>query len=373
MASLPLLYSVRAYGHGFGQRYDLPLPLTLWVIGAAFAIVLSFLVISIAVRANAPVEAPAEPNHLGWRIDNGVTSKLRLIAQLCAVAALILVVAAGIFGDQTPTRNLAPTAIWIAWWVGFSYLSAFVGNVWSLVNPWTAIFDWCERMVSKPRTSRTATVNWPRKLRSLAGNRFVHRLCLAGADLGRSIHSVATRVVGHWLLGPHLDGNVHFRSQHMADTRRSLCRWRLAFCRSSGWPRFVASMTRAAHTNQVRKRQKANRGSVGPRPLLSRRTAAAKIDIATAGRWIGRQRKHKPLAFGVRRRHAFHGNFRRSDGDPVLAAHRKRPVRDAAGVWGFASCDYQYAWTPGLLPHFHRGLPARGDVDRACLRESDDP
>jgi hypothetical protein len=164
LASLPLLYSVRAYGHGFGLRYDLPLPLTLWVIGAACAIVLSFLVISIAVRANAPVEAPTEPNHLGWRIDNGVTSKLRLVAQLCAVAALILVVAAGIFGDQTPTRNLAPTAIWIAWWVGFSYLSAFVGNVWSLVNPWTAIFDWCERVVSNPRASQRAKVSWPKSL-----------------------------------------------------------------------------------------------------------------------------------------------------------------------------------------------------------------
>jgi hypothetical protein len=75
-----------------------------------------------------------------------------------------LVVAAGIFGDQTPTRNLAPTAIWIAWWVGFSYLSAFVGNVWSLVNPWTAIFDWCERVVSNPRESQRAKINWPKSL-----------------------------------------------------------------------------------------------------------------------------------------------------------------------------------------------------------------
>jgi hypothetical protein len=164
LVSLPLLCSIRAYGHGFGQRYDLPLPLSLWVIGAACAIVLSFLVVSIAVRAHAPVEGSTAPDHLGWRIDNRVTSKLRLIAQLCAVAALILVIAAGIFGDQTPTRNLAPTAIWIAWWVGFSYLSAFVGNVWALVNPWMAIFDWCEPIVSKWRAPRTATVRWPESL-----------------------------------------------------------------------------------------------------------------------------------------------------------------------------------------------------------------
>jgi hypothetical protein len=154
-----------AYGHGFGLRYDLPLPLTLWIIGAACAIMLSFLVMSIAVRANASVEGPAQPNLLRWQIDSGVTSpKIRTIAQLFAVAALILVVTAGIIGDQTPTRNLAPSAIWIAWWIGFSYLSAFVGNVWSVVNPWAAIFDWCERILSKPRAPRRAKVNWPRSL-----------------------------------------------------------------------------------------------------------------------------------------------------------------------------------------------------------------
>jgi len=149
-----------AYGHGFGLRYDLPLPLTLWIVGAACAIVLSFVVISIAVRANAP--AAAQPGVARWQIDYGVTSPgIRLVVQLFAVAALVLIVAAGIVGDQTPTRNLAPTAIWIAWWVGFSYLSAFVGNVWGLVNPWAAIFDWCERIVSKWRAPRTATVKWP--------------------------------------------------------------------------------------------------------------------------------------------------------------------------------------------------------------------
>jgi hypothetical protein len=154
-----------AYGHGFGMRYDLPLPLTLWIIGAACAIVLSFLIIAIAVRANAAAEAPAQPSVLRWQIDNGVTSaRIRLVAQLFAVAALILVVAAGIIGDQTPTRNLAPTAIWIAWWVGFSYLSAFVGNVWSVVNPWAATFAWCERIVSKWRAPRSATVKWPESL-----------------------------------------------------------------------------------------------------------------------------------------------------------------------------------------------------------------
>ena len=154
-----------AFGHGFGMRYDLPLPLTLWIIGAACTIVLSFLVISIAIRANAPGEAAAQTTILCWQTDNGASNPrirgIRLIAQLLAVAALILVVVAGIIGDQTPTRNLAPTVIWIAWWVGFSYLSAFVGNVWSVVNPWAATFAWGEQLVSKWRAPRNAIIKWP--------------------------------------------------------------------------------------------------------------------------------------------------------------------------------------------------------------------
>jgi len=165
VASLSVLFSMPAYGHGLGLRYDLPLPLVLWIIGAASTVLLSFLIVAIAVRSNASVKVPTQSNLLRWQISNAVTGgKARLIARLLAVAALILIVVAGIIGDQTPTRNLAPTAIWIAWWVGFSYLSAFVGNVWSVVNPWAAIFDWCEQLLSKPPTPRRAKVNWPKSL-----------------------------------------------------------------------------------------------------------------------------------------------------------------------------------------------------------------
>ena len=95
-----------AYGHGFGLRYDLPLPLMLWIIGAVSTVLLSFLIVAIAVRSNASVEAPAQLNVLHWQISNAVTSgKAGLIARLFAVAALIFIVVAGIIGDQIPTRK----------------------------------------------------------------------------------------------------------------------------------------------------------------------------------------------------------------------------------------------------------------------------
>src|SRR5438876_7876158 len=48
-----LAVPVRA--HGFGQRYDLPLPLSLYLFGAAAAVILSFVVIELCARHPAGV------------------------------------------------------------------------------------------------------------------------------------------------------------------------------------------------------------------------------------------------------------------------------------------------------------------------------
>ncbi len=161
-AILSVFFSIPAYGHGFGLRYDLPLPLALWIGGAAATVLLSFLIVAVAVRSDSFVAAPVRLDlgrrELGNSVARGMAGS---VARVLAVSALVLVVVAGFIGDQIPTRNVAPTAIWIAWWVGFSYLSAFIGNVWSVVNPWAAVYDWCEHLVSNSTKTRTAKVNWP--------------------------------------------------------------------------------------------------------------------------------------------------------------------------------------------------------------------
>jgi hypothetical protein len=154
-----------ASAHGFGMRYDLPLPLLLWIIGAASTVLLSFFFVAIFVRWNPGTEAPAEVNLLRWKTGRVISGRaFRFIARLCAVGALIVIVVAGMFGDQIPTRNLAPTAIWIAWWVGFSYLSAFVGNIWCVINPWAALFEWYEESFSIQSARRGARIGWPKTL-----------------------------------------------------------------------------------------------------------------------------------------------------------------------------------------------------------------
>jgi hypothetical protein len=156
-----------AAAHGFGQRYDLPVPLGLWIAGAAAAVALSFVAIGVFMQWRPSGTRYPRLNLLRWRIPRVIAARrTRLAAQSVALALLLLAAAAGLFGDQTPTRNLAPTAIWIVWWVGFAYVSALVGNLWAAINPVAAVFAWAEAAARRwPRLPRpTLALGWPARL-----------------------------------------------------------------------------------------------------------------------------------------------------------------------------------------------------------------
>ena len=136
------------WAHGFGDRYDLPVPLSIWVAGAAIAVVLSFVVIGLFVRSPTIAGQYPRINLLRWSVARVlVDPRLWLVGRIMSVGLLALVIATGVFGSQNPTRNLAPTVVWVIWWVGFAYLSALLGNVWMIVNPWSALFDGVGRLI----------------------------------------------------------------------------------------------------------------------------------------------------------------------------------------------------------------------------------
>jgi len=64
--------------------------------------------------------------------------------RLLSVAIFSLIILSGLLGDQMPTANFAPTFVWIVWWVGLAFLTALVGNLWELVNPWKILFEWAD-------------------------------------------------------------------------------------------------------------------------------------------------------------------------------------------------------------------------------------
>jgi hypothetical protein len=132
-----------AAAHGFGQRYELPLPLGLYLFGGAAAVALSFVVFGLFVRrAGAAPRTRGEidllAGALGRMVSHGV---VLLILRLAAAALFIAVVLAGLLGEQNPYRNIAPTLVWTIFWVGLVYIAAFAGDLWALINPWRSAFD----------------------------------------------------------------------------------------------------------------------------------------------------------------------------------------------------------------------------------------
>src|SRR5262249_35854869 len=131
-----------AAAHGFGQRYDLPLPLSLYLAGTAIAVVVTFLIFALFVRQVAHTESYPRLDLAGTALGRLLASPaLVLPIRLASLALFVIMVLAGFVGDQNPYRNLAPTMTWVIVWVGLAYVSAFIGDLWSLINPWRTLFD----------------------------------------------------------------------------------------------------------------------------------------------------------------------------------------------------------------------------------------
>lgn len=159
--------STSAQAHGFGQRYELPLPLTLYLAGAAAVVALSFVVFAVFVRRAAGPRAPAQidlsASPLGPLIEHPAVA---FAVRLVALVLFLVVISAGLLGDQNPYRNIAPTLVWIIFWVGLAFVAAFAGDLWALVNPWRSVFDavhWLIRVHGKIRVPR-APIAYPQAL-----------------------------------------------------------------------------------------------------------------------------------------------------------------------------------------------------------------
>jgi hypothetical protein len=141
-----------ANAHALAQRYDLPLPLGFFLVAAGAAVAVTFVILALTVR---------RPKASQDRVfaSGTLPAVLVITVQTLSVALLLLIVAAGLFGHQNPFKNLTPVAIWVIWWVGLGLVSAFVGNLWTLLNPFAAIFQFAEWLAS--RRGRRLSPQWP--------------------------------------------------------------------------------------------------------------------------------------------------------------------------------------------------------------------
>ena len=155
-----------AYGHAFGQRYDLPIPLSYFLIGAAATVALSFVVIGMFVQKGSegfryPRLNLLDVTGLGAALSSGVAG---FAVRAISVALFLLILLTGFLGTNRPIDNLSPTFVWIIWWVGMGYVAALVGNVWMFVNPWKITFEWFQRIVGQSGDEDEALFRYPEGL-----------------------------------------------------------------------------------------------------------------------------------------------------------------------------------------------------------------
>jgi hypothetical protein len=151
--------------HGLVGRTDLPIPAWLFGWGAAVVLVVSFVALAVLwprprledVRERRVLHVPV------W---------LEIPCGLAGIALFALVVYAGLDGAQVDTANLAPSFVYVAFWVGVLPLQVLLGDVFALFNPWRAVgrtVGWIAQRVAgdalpEPMTYPERLGRWPAAL-----------------------------------------------------------------------------------------------------------------------------------------------------------------------------------------------------------------
>ena len=148
------------FAHGFGERYDLPIPLNYFLVGASAMVALSFVVIGWFIRQGGTRSEYPRLNlwkSFAFRV---IGRCFAMSVGILSVFLLVLTVVSGIYGTEDALENFSPTFVWIIWWVGMGYLVAFIGNFWAIANPWQIIFTWAQLVLGVKGSPKFRWPSW---------------------------------------------------------------------------------------------------------------------------------------------------------------------------------------------------------------------
>jgi hypothetical protein len=142
-----------AFAHGYAAPFSPPLPLAWYLAAAGTAVLVSF-VVSHAVSRSGIADAILPSYGLGLGHFETQSLRHRVVgyasyatargAQFTSVVLFLCVVGAAFVGNSNPIHNLAPTFIWVIFWIGVPIISAVFGDIWSVVNPWKILYQIAE-------------------------------------------------------------------------------------------------------------------------------------------------------------------------------------------------------------------------------------
>ena len=140
--------------HAFGVRYDLPIPLLLFVIGGAAVVVLSFVLVLPRAVGAAKADDASLPDRPGSGNLHPVLTPLSLLA-------LAFLTYCGITGSNEVPENITPTVMWVLVWVAVPILCGLLGDWTRLLNPFAALARLADRPgLRKAVLARTEPLPW---------------------------------------------------------------------------------------------------------------------------------------------------------------------------------------------------------------------
>ncbi len=154
-AGLLSLSPSTASAHSITGRVDLPIPFVAYIAAAAIAVAASFFIMAAGDPGPPRIPPPGRV-----RI---VPRWSRLGLRGLGLIAWLWIVAQAITGGSSDA-DVASLFLWVYGWVGLALVSAFLGPVWSWIDPFTTIHDIIAGVGHRLGLTGLAPQPWPRRL-----------------------------------------------------------------------------------------------------------------------------------------------------------------------------------------------------------------
>lgn len=182
--------------HAIGGTFQLPVPLWLYLAGAATAVAASFAVTTLTART-----AGAGPSYRTLPVDKRLAGVARIVLRVLGLAWWYGAIAVGfVVGDISP---MPAVLLWVGIWVGLPIVAVLAGNPWPSLSPFRTTFaalGWLARRAGADRLDLgvrypATLAGWPAVV-LLAGGVWAELILPGGAVA----ITVALLMVGYTLL-----------------------------------------------------------------------------------------------------------------------------------------------------------------------------
>ncbi|MGE4425135.1 MAG: fenitrothion hydrolase [Solirubrobacteraceae bacterium] len=155
-----LVLASPATAHGLTGNQDLPIPQWMFAWAAAIVLVLSFIGLA-ALAPRSVLRDGVYERHL----TGPVPVPIQVAGGTLGVLLYTGLIYAGLVGTDEPQQNIVPTFVYVVFWVAVPLLSALIGDVFALFNPWRAIGRATGWLVQRLRTDGAPSpLAWPARL-----------------------------------------------------------------------------------------------------------------------------------------------------------------------------------------------------------------